>query len=223
MVHLILLAGRLDLPGRLLEPLHIGDAIMKKIALTLMFVFVFCSAAGAEIIYFKDGRVIRGKIVERGNYYIKVMEGRIPKQYYNEEIDKIVDEDLKYKWDPSQIDASSFPGITPIKVLLILEHLELNGARVGIQRNIELLLDQTPEGQHAKVRELLRITEIVKVIIPVYSETYSEQELREMNDFLKTPTGSKMVSVAPAMVEATAKVMVEFFKGRMEELRKTQE
>ena len=196
---------------------------MKKIILTLMFVFVFCSVAKAEIIYLKDGRVIRGKIVEKGHYYIKVMEGRIPKQYYNEEVDKIVDEEDAFKWDPSQIDANGFPGIPPTKVLLILEHLELNGARVGIQRNIEILLENTPESQHAKVRDLLRITDIVRTIIPVYSTTYTEQEFREMNAFLKTPTGSKMVAVAPAMIDDTAKVMVGFFKERMEELRKTQE
>lgn len=188
---------------------------MKKIAITMLFVFVFCSAAQAEIIYFKDGRVIRGKVVEKGNYYIKVMEGRHPKQYYNEEIEKIVDEEEPFKWDPSQIDANGFPGIPPTKVLLVIEHMELNGARVNIQRNIELLLARSPESQREKIKDLLRITDLVRVIIPVYAATFSEEELRAMNDFLKTPSGSKMMSVAPEMVQDTAEVIAEYFKERI--------
>ncbi len=189
--------------------------IMKKLLMTTIFLGLICSVAHAELIYLKDGRVIRGKIVERGNYYIKVMEGRFPKQYYNEQIEKIMDEEEPFKWDPNRIDANGFPGIPPTKVLLILEHLELNGARINIQRNIELLLDRTPEVEKAKIKDLLRITDLIRVIIPVYAATFTEPELRDMNSFLKTPVGQKMISVAPYMVEDTAKVMADFFRERL--------
>lgn len=188
---------------------------MKKFVLTAMFTVLICSVARAEIIYLKDGRVIRGKVVERGNYYIKVLEGRLPKLYYNEQIDKIMDEQEPFKWDPNRIDAGGFPGIPPTKVLLILEHLELNGARVNIQRNIEMFRERAPKEDLAKVDDLLRITDLITVIIPIYAATFTEDELREMNSFLKTPTGQKMITVAPLMLEDTTKVMADYFRARL--------
>lgn len=188
---------------------------MKKTVLTVMFLTLVCSTARAELIYLKDGRVIKGKVVEKGNYYIKVLEGRLPKLYYNEQIEKIMDEEEPYKWDPSQIDANGFPGIPPTKVLLILEHLELNGARVNIQRNIEILRANAPKSKLGKVEEVMRINDLIKVIIPVYAATFTEEEFKEMNTFLKTPTGSKMILVADDMIRDTAEVMVDYFKERL--------
>ena len=188
---------------------------MKKYVIAAMFVLIMCSAARAEIIYLKDGRVIRGKVVERGNYYIKVLEGRLPRMYYNEQIERIMDDMEPMQWDPSQIDANGFPGIPPTKVLLILEHIELNGARVNIQRNIEVFMSKAPESDKDRVGDLMRINDLVSVIIPVYAATFSEDELRDMNTFLKTPSGQKMMSVAPYMLQDTAKVIADYFRERL--------
>ena len=183
--------------------------------MTIAILISLTIPASAEIIYLKDGQVIKAKILERGHYYIKVLEGRTPRQYYLEQIEKIIDEQEPYEWDPNKIDANGFEGIPPTKVLLILEHMEATGARYNIQRNMEFVIDKAPEEQKGKLRELLVITDIVRALIPVYAGVYTEEELQSINSFLKTPAGSKMMNITPDIIKASVEVMGEYFKSRL--------
>ncbi|MGE0268815.1 MAG: DUF2059 domain-containing protein [Candidatus Omnitrophota bacterium] len=188
---------------------------MKKIIIGTIFLLFLSVPVHAEIIYLKDGQVIRAKILERGHYYIKIMDGSIPRQYYMEQIEKIMDEEEPYQWDPNKIDANGFEGISPTKVLLILEHIEAIGARFNIQRNMEFVIEKAPDAQKEKIKELLVITDIVRALIPVYSSVYSEEELRLINGFLKTPAGSKMINSNPEIIKASVEVMADYFRSRL--------
>lgn len=188
---------------------------MKKIIFAVIVLLFLTVPAHAEIIYLKDGQVIRAKILEKGHYYIKIMDGSVPKQFYMEQIERIMDEEEPYQWDPNKIDANGFEGIPPAKVLLILEHIEAIGARYNIQRNMEFVIEKAPEGQRERIKELLVITDIVRALIPVYSSVYSEEELRLINAFLKTPAGSKMINSNPEIIKASVEVMADYFRGRL--------
>lgn len=183
--------------------------------MTIIFFIFLTIPASAEIIFLKDGQVIKAKILERGHYYIKIMEGHTPRQYYMEQIEKIMDEEDPYKWDPNNIDANGFEGIPPTKVLLIIEHMEANGARYNIQRNMELVYANTAPAHQEKLKELLVITDVIRAIIPVYASVYSEEELKEMNNFLKSPVGVKMIQATPDIMNGTAEVMGEYFKSKL--------
>ncbi|MBP9854758.1 MAG: DUF2059 domain-containing protein [Candidatus Omnitrophica bacterium] len=188
---------------------------MKKIFILAVFSILLSMPAQADIIYLKNGEVIRAKILEKGNYYIKVMVGQETKQYYNEQIERIVSDEEQFQWDPSQIDANGFPEIPPTKVLLVLEHIEAIGARYNIQRNIELVLKKTPDDQKEKLKEILLITDIIRALIPVYANVYTEEELRSINAFLKTPAGSKLTNSNPEIIKSSMTVMAEYFQSRI--------
>lgn len=174
-------------------------------------------SAAAETIIFKDGTSIKGKIIEDGNFYIKVMEeGELPKQYYKELIEEIMEDPELYEWNPELINASGFEGISPAKVLLIIEHMEANGARYNVQRNMEIISEKATDDMKIQLKKVLNIHDVMSQLIPVYDQVYSsEQELREINAFLKSPAGSKFIGATPEIMKASVTVMTDYFRSRL--------
>ncbi len=189
---------------------------MKKLILFALVALMGTSTAHAETVIMKDGRIIKGQIVENGHYYIKIMEpGKLPYQIYKEQIQQIMEDVDPLEWNPDLINANGFEGISAAKVLLIIEHMEANGARVNIQRNMEAVLGRAEGAEKERLVELLQIHEIVSALIPIYDDVYSESELRELNTFLKTPTGSKLISVTPEIMKASVGVVSDYFRSQL--------
>ena len=109
-----------------------------KIGLMAIFFSGIAALGFAETIYLKDGRIVKGKIVNEGSYYVIVMEGKMPRRYYNDQILRIEkdEESYDYELDAVHIDPSQFEDVSPEKVNLIITLMEVNGTRQNMQTNI---------------------------------------------------------------------------------------
>ena len=60
-----------------------------KLLCALLSGFLVIGAARAETIYLNDGRVIKGKIINRGAYDVTIKEGVMPRKFFNDQILRI--------------------------------------------------------------------------------------------------------------------------------------
>lgn len=58
-------------------------------------------------------------------------------------------------------------------------------------------------------------------IAAMYMRTFSEQELKEMNAFYITPTGQKVISVVPELVQQRNRLAMQRLQQHIGELRQT--
>jgi hypothetical protein len=181
-----------------------------------MVLFLTAASGRAETIYLKDGGVVKGEIVSRGSYHIIVMEGHMPRRYYNEQILRIEeDEGGKHELGGVAIDPSKFEGISPEKTELILTLIEVNGVRKSIQENMEKTIRQAPAGYQTQLEQLFDVNEIIQYLVPIYDKYYSMEELKNIIDFFRSPAGQKVIEVTPKIVQETMQASVEFFEKRV--------
>lgn len=187
----------------------------RKLSVIVFFLMVAAYQAHAETIYLKDGRVVKGKIINRGAYDVTIKEGAMPRKYYNDQILRIDQEDaLAHPAPgPAAVDSLQAAGISPEKVELIFEFIETSGIRQSIQANIERIVAQAPAEQQAQLRTIFDINGIIPQLVPVYDKYYSPEELEEIIAFYKTPAGQKMIEVTP-------KIVNEFLQTSMQALQK---
>src|SRR3990167_8349423 len=166
-----------------------------KIGLMAIFFSGIAALGFAETIYLKDGRIVKGKIVNEGSYYVIVMEGKMPRRYYNDQILRIEkdEESYDYELDAVHIDPSQFEDVSPEKVNLIITLMEVNGTRQNMQTNID---------------------EIIKQLIPIYDKYYTQEELKAMIDFYRSAPGKKLVEATPQIMKEALQVSVEYFQQK---------
>lgn len=184
---------------------------MKKILMIIGLLLMTAGPLAAETITFKDGRVVKGNIFEENKFSIKVMVGKTPYTYYRNEIASIVKDEAVQE---------QAPVLTPQKRELILRLLEANGARENIGKVFEQVVSETPAEAQADMRELLKTDEVIERIIPIYAGYYTEEELKELIIFYKSPIGSKHLSVTPYVMEDTMKEVAAYFRQKVTEKAK---
>lgn len=189
--------------------------VIQRTFFLFMFLFLTSASGRAETIHLKDGGVVKGKIVSRGSYHIVVMEGNMPRRYYNEQVLRIEeDEGGKHELGGGTLDPSKFEGISPEKAELILTLIEVNGVRKSIQENMERTIRQAPAGYQTQLEQLFDVNEIIQYLVPIYDKYYSDEELKGIIDFFRSPSGQKVIEVTPKIVQETMQASVEYFKKR---------
>lgn len=189
--------------------------MIRKIFFLLVFLFLTAGGAWAETIYLNDGKVVKGEIVNRGSYFIVVMEGNMPHRYYNEQVLRIEEDDAyAYETGGVTLDASKVEGVSEEKAKLILTLIEVNGVRKSIQENMEKLISQAPAENKAQLEQLFDVNETVQYLIPIYDKYYSADELKNIIDFFRSPAGQKVVEVTPKIMQETLQASVEHFKKK---------
>ncbi|OGX37741.1 MAG: hypothetical protein A3G91_04850 [Omnitrophica WOR_2 bacterium RIFCSPLOWO2_12_FULL_50_9] len=187
-----------------------------KIGLMAIFFSGIAALGFAETIYLKDGRIVKGKIVNEGSYYVIVMEGKMPRRYYNDQILRIEkdEESYDYELDAVHIDPSQFEDVSPEKVNLIITLMEVNGTRQNMQTNIEQIIAQAPLERRPDFEALFDIDEIIKQLIPIYDKYYTQEELKAMIDFYRSAPGKKLVEATPQIMKEALQVSVEYFQQK---------
>ena len=66
-----------------------------------------------------------------------------------------------------------------------------------------------------ELEELLNVDEIIKRLIPVYDKYYSEEDLREIIQFHKSPAGQKVIETTPLIMKESVGVSIKYFKEKM--------
>ncbi len=189
--------------------------MIRKIFFLLVFLLLAAGGGRAETIHLNDGRVVKGEIVNRGSYFIVVMEGNMPRRYYNEQVLRIEEDDTyAYELGGVTLDPSKVEGVSEEKAKLILTLIEVNGVRKSIQENMEKLISQAPAENKAQLEQLFDVNETVQYLVPIYDKYYSTEELKSIIDFFRSPSGQKVIEVTPKIMQETLQASVEYFKKK---------
>jgi len=186
-----------------------GGFMGEKLFVIIFFLTAAVCSARAETVYLKDGRMIKGKIINRGAYDITIKEGAMPRKFFNDQILRIDQDEAPVNAAEGAIgavDSSKLTGISAEKANLIVEFIETSGIRQGVQANIDRIIAQSPAEKQAGLKTVFDINGIVQQLVPIYDKYYSPEELREIIAFYKTPAGQKMIEVTP-------KIMGEFLRA----------
>lgn len=149
-----------------------------------------------------------GQIIEESKYAIRIKSGGIPMTYYRSDIDKIEkDSDLKPKpkADPQLVGKKD----------MVLRLLEANGARENMIRIFSLIISQAPAESREELKEILKTDEIIERLVPIYDQYYTEDELKDLINFYKSPTGSKHLQLTPKIVDESMNAAVIYFQEKV--------
>ena len=178
-----------------------------KLFAVVFLLIIIASLAHAETIYLKDGRVVTGKIINRGAYDVTVKEGTMPRKYYNDQI-------LRIDQDGAPAPAAGTAGISDEKNGLIVEFIGVSGIRQSMQASIDRIIAQAPAEKQAELSAIFDISGIVQQLVPIYDKYYSSEELKEIIAFYRTPAGQKMIEVTPKIVNEFLQASVDAIKQR---------
>lgn len=187
---------------------------MKK-AICALLVLAFYLAAGsaqADKVFLKNGKEISGKIVEQGQYSLRVKVGEANFTYYYKEIDRIERDQPEPGQGPALPEK-----VSEKKRELILRLLESNKARTNIAFTFSQIIEQAPEESRPLLKKILKVEDIIARLIPVYSKYYSEQDLADLLAFYSSPIGQKYLEVTPKVLEDTMRETVKYFQDKVAE------
>src|SRR3989338_7255013 len=177
--------------------------MLRTLLLILISVFAAQAVCFAEIIHLKDGRIVDEKVIERGRDYIVTTDGKMPRKYFDGEIDFIEGEGLRETRDFADIDMTKFEGIAEDKVKLIMIMVDVSGVRQNMEKNIAQVLEKVDENQREKFRELFNVSDIIDRIVPIYSNYYSNEDLIKIIEFYESVPGQKVIESTPKIMEET--------------------
>ena len=186
-----------------------------KLSVIVFFLAIAVCPARAETIYLNDGRVIKGKIINRSAYDVTIKEGVMPRKFFIDQILRIEQDEAPVNGAAGAIgavDPSRLTGISAEKIALITEFIEASGIRQSMQANIERIITQSPAEKQAELRTAFDISGVVQQLVPIYDKYYSPEELREITAFYKPPAGQKMIAVTP-------KIMSEFLQASIDAIK----
>ncbi len=182
-----------------------------KLAVIIFFLIMTVCPAHAETIYLNDGRVIKGKIINRGVYDVTIREGAMPHKYFNDQILRIDQDEAPVNAAVGATETAAV-SISPEKIDLITEFIEVSGIRQSMQANIDRIIAQSPPEKQAELKTVFDMQGIMQELMPIYDKYYSADELKEIIAFYKTPAGQKMIEVTP-------KIMSEFLQSSINAIK----
>lgn len=178
----------------------------------ISLILFLSSAAFAETVYLKNGQVVTGKIIERKSFYIMIQVDGVPYKYYTQQIARI-EEDIKGSAaQSSPLREMEVQGISAQKVRLIVELMEITDVISNMEKNLQSILARAPADQKEGLEKLFVVKKIVEKIIPVYDKYYSEDDLKGLIDFYRSPLGIKVLDAAPKILTEAAEASIQYFK-----------
>jgi len=202
---------------------------MKKRAILILVVvllFSVSSACLAETVYLKNGKSVTGELIEKQKNFVKIMVGGIPFMYFTDEIDRIEKGPDAVDPDPGPVNLSGkVEGLRALNQIpnnkkeLILRLFEANGARENMTRFFTDTIKKMPEDQKEYYLKILKPSDIILSLLPIYDKYYSESELGELVKFYSSPVGKKFILVSQDLARETAMITIEYFEKRIPGLK----
>ncbi len=188
---------------------------MRSLILGIISFFVFMTSSSlAETIYLKDGSVVSGEILQRGSYFVTVQVGKIPKKYFNDQIDRI-EQESKDSSVIVNLDPAQNPDVAGSKVKLIESLLRVNGTQASMEATVAEVINNAPEDRKEEFRQMFDLSNFFSEMVPVYDKYFSENDLRELIQFYESPVGKKFLSVAPAIMKESMEKSVDYFQRKV--------
>lgn len=183
-------------------------APMQKIAGIVFVLLLISSLSFADTIYLKNGKTIVGEIYQESTYSIKVKVKGRARTLYRHEI-------LKIEKEKKPVPKPKPMVISERKKELILRLLESNGSRDNIRLTFAQIISRAPEESREQAKELLKADEVIQRLVPIYAKHYTEEELKELIVFFKSPTGQKHLATIPKIMEDALVETVQYFKQKV--------
>jgi uncharacterized protein len=112
-----------------------------------------------------------------------------------------------------------------VEILFKLTQMETK-IRESVASVVQLELQQNPQLQGDRkilesfLQKYIGWEALKEDIAQMYLQTFSEQELKEMNAFYITPTGQKVITVIPQLVQQRNKLAMQRLQEHIGELQK---
>lgn len=187
--------------------------MLRKFILGISAVLWMASLSWGETVYLKNGQVVKGKIIERKSFYIMIEANGVPYRYYTQQIDRIEEDIKEPEARSSSLRDIEIPGISAEKLKLIVELMEITDVVSNMEKNLQAVLSQAPADQKQQLEKLFDVKNIIAKIIPVYDKYYSQEELKGLIDFYRSPLGMKVMEVTPQILTEAAQASLQYFKG----------
>jgi uncharacterized protein len=125
------------------------------------------------------------------------------------------------------VPAAAQPEPTPGEVAAVRELLEVSRTRENFIRGMELGLEQGGMGEitpqiRAVLREFMdehfRYEEMEPDFIRMYTDAYTEEEIRGLTAFYRTPLGQRLIETLPEISAASQRIVMERLQSVMPQL-----
>jgi len=196
--------------------------IIRYIIFGLLFFILtnYLAFAATVTLYLKNGRKVQGNLISEDSARIKLEVGGIPYTYYRDEIAKIDDGRVTGPVPLAElVDRSlrAVENIPPSKRDLIFRLMDANGTRASMGRIFAQILKDIPAESAATFNEIFKVDEVLLRLVPIYDKYYTDEELKELITFYRSPVGRKVIETIPSIMQEAMMVSANYFKERIPE------
>ncbi len=76
--------------------------------------------------------------------------------------------------------------------------------------SLKTQMPQVPELFWTKFQQKMNTSDLIEKIVPIYDKYYTLEDLKVINTFYETPTGQKVLSTLPQVMQESMKVGQEW-------------
>ena len=105
---------------------------------------------------------------------------------------------------------------------LVLELLNLFHAKEQSQQVLNSMIESMPLDVRDSLRSAFDSDEMIELIIPVYEKYLTEDDLREVIKFYKTPAGKKLLEAQPKIMQDSIIVMKVYAQKKLNAILKAE-
>jgi len=216
--------------------------MMKRTAvLIIISFFIGVTAVRAETILLKNGTKVQGQIIEKTERGVKVNVKGVTLTYDAGEVQKIEGESSAAGILPTKTASPLAP--LPVKAVssgaagkgsgasssgsgdqfagmtkrdLIVALMEASGAREKLTEVFSQAMSKASPKEAVQLQKIFNTDEMINEVIPVYNQYFTEDELRDLILFYRSPLGRKLFMVTPLVVEDSIKASLTYFQNKMQ-------
>ncbi len=101
---------------------------------------------------------------------------------------------------------------------LILNLIAASGTKENMNKLITNLMSQVPAQEAQALQSMFNVDEIMAQLIPIYSQYFTDSELKELTLFYKSPLGRKLLEVTPKIMQDSTDATAAYFQNKMRAL-----
>lgn len=181
----------------------------------------------ADIIIFKDGRMINVRVIQQDESQMKVEENGEEVTYEKDQIQSIngkpvasLTEKTENTEDQKDVKVAAIQDPEPSglsKRALIRKFLDVFGTRQMMTQNFEQMIASLPQDKAKDLQKILNVDEIIDNIMPLYDKYFTQEDLEAYVAFYSSERGQKFLKILPVIMQESVAVNIEYFKTKMPE------
>jgi len=210
--------------------------------MALIIFFVLSVDSGADRLILKDGGSISGKVISESRDEVKIEINGIEMTYYRDEIEKVeVDPVAKAPQpdvpaprpdapdvfnrvittnpntaNPAALANQPLPSqpVSEQKRALILKFIEVFGTKQSMEQNFQYMMENLPPEQASRAEKILNVDEIIQILIPVYDQSFTEEELNKYIQFYTSAEGKKLIDSIPVLMQKSVQASLQYLQTK---------